>query len=298
MKLSEFLAIGAVSMASSAWAGGEVPEGWMVVADSSTQLTHTAGENGWSCWFRTGQAERFQPMVPSQWIGGGTEDQYIIWASAPTMGCASGVTVCHVLSRYTPATGQTSNGMHGNAAACCTPGDEESPMLRWTAPTPMRVRVEWFGQYAVTGGGNQPVTLLVNGTPAFVANETDFGTGGATLAFERATLSSLGVLHERCTPFEFKLRVLTPDCNGNLVPDAVEIADGTSADIDGDGVPDSCPCAADVVLNGGVDGEDLAAVLASWGISGGPYPRADIDGDGVVDGTDLLIVLERWGPCP
>ena len=46
------------------------------------------------------------------------------------------------------------------------------------------------------------------------------------------------------------LRALAPDCTGNPVPDAVEIADGTSADIDGDGV---------------VDGTDLLIVLERWG---------------------------------
>jgi hypothetical protein len=30
------------------------------------------------------------------------------------------------------------------------------------------------------------------------------------------------------------------DCNGNGVPDACDIADGTSVDADGDGVPDEC----------------------------------------------------------
>ena len=30
------------------------------------------------------------------------------------------------------------------------------------------------------------------------------------------------------------------DCNGNGIEDAIDIANGTSSDLDGDGVPDEC----------------------------------------------------------
>jgi hypothetical protein len=58
-------------------------------------------------------------------------------------------------------------------------------------------------------------------------------------------------------------------------------------------------CAADIVDAGDservVDGEDLAAVLGAWGMTG---VAADINGDGVVDSTDLTYLLSAWGPCP
>ena len=33
---------------------------------------------------------------------------------------------------------------------------------------------------------------------------------------------------------------VSQDCNKNAVPDDCDIADGTSADEDGDGIPDEC----------------------------------------------------------
>jgi len=54
-------------------------------------------------------------------------------------------------------------------------------------------------------------------------------------------------------------------------------------------------CPADLVVNGIVDGADLAVVLGAWGTSSS---LADIDGSGTVDGADLAIVLGAWGPCP
>ena len=59
-----------------------------------------------------------------------------------------------------------------------------------------------------------------------------------------------------------------------------------------------CDCAADLTLDGIVDGVDLAALLSQWGSSGGGSYPADIDGSGTVDGGDLGIVLGGWGPCP
>ena len=59
-----------------------------------------------------------------------------------------------------------------------------------------------------------------------------------------------------------------------------------------------CDCAADLTLDGIVDGVDLAALLSQWGSSGGGVYPADINGSGTVDGGDLGIVLGGWGPCP
>jgi hypothetical protein len=299
MNLSRIAAIGAVSVASGAWAGTKVPPGWMMVADSATQFTDQQGENGWSYWFSQGGGSPEQQMQPSQFIGAQDGFEFIVWAPSPTMGCPSGVTVCHVLSARELSTGAVRNSTHGNSTACCTPSSGvQYPTLRWSAPTPMPVRIEWYGQYAVTGGGDQPITLAVNGQPVLVANEPDFGTQGSTLTLDAEVLSSLSMRHERCTPFDFRIRVFTADCNANLVPDAIEIANGSVYDRNHDGVPDSCQCLADVVENGVVDGADLAAVLAVWGTDGGIYPRADTNADGIVDGSDLAVVLSSWGGCP
>lgn len=60
-------------------------------------------------------------------------------------------------------------------------------------------------------------------------------------------------------------------------------------------VPD--PCVADLLVDGVVDGIDLAAVLQAWGTSGGTL-GGDIDGDGMVNGPDLAAIMAGWGPCP
>jgi hypothetical protein len=54
-------------------------------------------------------------------------------------------------------------------------------------------------------------------------------------------------------------------------------------------------CPADVNFDEVVDIDDLFAVLAHWGESGGP---ADVDDSGTVDIDDIFAVLAGWGPCP
>jgi hypothetical protein len=86
------------------------------------------------------------------------------------------------------------------------------------------------------------------------------------------------------------------DCNDNGELDLTDIIEGTSLDVNRNGIPDECePCLADVDGSGAVDTGDLVAVLAAWG----PCPGCpeDFDGSGVVDTGDLLVVLSTWGPC-
>ena len=59
----------------------------------------------------------------------------------------------------------------------------------------------------------------------------------------------------------------------------------------------SAQCRPDVIVDGIVDGIDLAVVLQAWGTSGGVH-SADLDLDGIVGGSDLAAVLIGWGPCP
>ena len=53
-------------------------------------------------------------------------------------------------------------------------------------------------------------------------------------------------------------------------------------------------CPADIDGSGGVDGSDLALILAGWGPCSDVCP-ADLDGDGMVAGGDLAGVLAAWG---
>lgn len=88
----------------------------------------------------------------------------------------------------------------------------------------------------------------------------------------------------------------SPDCDEDGVPDACAISDG-AADINGNGVPDSCECITDFNGDGVTNGEDLAVLLNSWGTSGDPGSGTDIDNDGTVGGADLSRLLGAWGAC-
>ncbi|MFO0829194.1 MAG: right-handed parallel beta-helix repeat-containing protein [Phycisphaerales bacterium] len=63
------------------------------------------------------------------------------------------------------------------------------------------------------------------------------------------------------------------------------------------GSVDICTCAADLTLDGAVDGADLGFLLAMWGPVNPSFPQADINGDGQVNGADLALLLSAWGPC-
>ena len=87
------------------------------------------------------------------------------------------------------------------------------------------------------------------------------------------------------------------DCNENDVIDICDIVNGTSPDLNGNGIPDECEvCPADINADGTVDVLDLLQLLAAWGPCAA-CPE-DINADGVVDVLDLLQLLAAWGPCP
>jgi len=101
------------------------------------------------------------------------------------------------------------------------------------------------------------------------------------------------------------LPVPDPDCNNNQVADATDIANGTSQDVNLDGVPDECQsiCVGDIVSDGTVNVSDLLAVISAWGPCPAPPATcpADIDppgGNGAVNVGDLLSVISHWGACP
>jgi glucose/arabinose dehydrogenase len=99
------------------------------------------------------------------------------------------------------------------------------------------------------------------------------------------------------------LRVVDPttlvDCNSNAAADSCDIASGTSADANGDGIPDECqqpPCPADFNQDGGVDGADVEVFYIAWEAS---TPEADVNQDGGVDGADVEYFFIAWerGGC-
>ena len=103
------------------------------------------------------------------------------------------------------------------------------------------------------------------------------------------------------TGFDF-LPTAGVDCNLNLVPDACDIASGTSFDDNGNGVPDECeggaePCIADFAEPFGVlDFFDVSAFLAAFSAQ---ESAADLNGDGVFDFFDAQVFLSAFAAgCP
>ncbi|MCH2136780.1 MAG: hypothetical protein MK101_09390 [Phycisphaerales bacterium] len=85
------------------------------------------------------------------------------------------------------------------------------------------------------------------------------------------------------------------DCNDNGVNDMCDIANGTSEDNNGDGIPDECenPCPGDADGDGDVDVDDILIVIADFGGSG----NGDVDGNGETNVDDLLLVISWFGNC-
>jgi len=138
-----------------------------------------------------------------------------------------------------------------------------------------------------------PTTLLDYPNFEFIAmaREPEATRAGADGVYALAVSSgSIAVFRTGCdfTP---------PDCDGDGTPDAAEIAGG-AADVNGNGVPDSCDCPADIDADGVVAAEDLSAVLFAWGTAGAKGLVGDVDRSGSVGGEDLSAVLAAWGPCP
>lgn len=89
---------------------------------------------------------------------------------------------------------------------------------------------------------------------------------------------------------------LTPafggDCNGNGIPDACEILEGSELDLNNDTVPDSCQRLGDLNLDGNRDELDLGILVnVLLGLDTDPphISAADLDGSGDSNGDDIQI---------
>lgn len=87
------------------------------------------------------------------------------------------------------------------------------------------------------------------------------------------------------------------DCNENGIDDSCDIFAGTSADQNGDSIPDECQCLGDLDGDEDTDLSDLALLLAAYGSctgDGNYNPAADLDNSGCVNLADLAALLSDY----
>ncbi|MFG0307409.1 MAG: hypothetical protein ACF8Q5_14480 [Phycisphaerales bacterium JB040] len=118
------------------------------------------------------------------------------------------------------------------------------------------------------GGGGPSVAIASNLSFASGAINTQLGApgpGGAGAG--NAPDGSTGIA-ATVSGASATLPLIQPDCNQNGVYDAIDIADGTLADADCDGVPDNCapqqPCVADINGDGFLDNGDINAFIQAF----------------------------------
>ena len=56
-------------------------------------------------------------------------------------------------------------------------------------------------------------------------------------------------------------------------------------------------CPADLLVDGEVDGKDLAVLLSAWGLINTPANIDRSSSSPTVDGQDLAVLLASWGAC-
>ncbi|MEZ6317392.1 MAG: sialidase family protein [Phycisphaerales bacterium] len=92
------------------------------------------------------------------------------------------------------------------------------------------------------------------------------------------------------------LRLGTTDCDGNGVPDEMEIAAGLASDVNRDWILDSCQCLADLTGDGSLNLDDIDAFATAF-IGGDP--TADIVADGVLNLDDIAVFAASFvAGCP
>ncbi len=119
----------------------------------------------------------------------------------------------------------------------------------------------------------------------FTLRTSQFGGISSIISFGRDAYGDVYVLSQGG-----EIRKIMPidpidDCDGDLVSDACEIAVGAEADVNGDGIPDSCQCLADIDGDGSLT---LFDFLAFQNLFDAGDPAADFDGDGERSLFDFL----------
>jgi hypothetical protein len=281
--------VASAAVVSAAVAGEAVPDGWALIADSVAQFSGVQGQGGWHYLFDTGVGTAESPMPTFVQQG-----QHQIWCAgqSPTFD-----SFCILMAGWS----------HANApGACNTPwSGTQRPIRRWINRTTEALRVHVEIEAATTTAG---LLTQLQGDGAIIA-EWIWTPGNAIPVdawIDVPPTTSISIIDDPMSNgchgdgHVNQTRIYARDCDGNSVPDSVEIRTGAVIDLNVNGIPDSCEIptceTVDLTDSGLVDGADLGILLGEWG-SHEVGVRSDLNRDGTVDGSDLGILLSFWGPC-
>lgn len=191
---------------------------------------------------------------------------------------------------------------YGAISVWCAEFDVNFSSASFEEPSDTYERAGWVANMAPGAHMSEGMATIINERIIFVENFTYDGTAPAVYFYLGQTNSNddfengLGLLPrlDRAYNDESLVRAL-PDGETLDGWGAISVwcqqanANFTSASFE-------APCLADANCDGGVDIEDVFAILAAWGACDN-CPE-DITDDGLVDIDDVFEVLAAWGPCP
>lgn len=277
------------------------PDGFVKHADSKHDFSAIQGQGGWHYRFDRGDGTAASDMA--YFLAAGPNGRQ--WCVTPHFGGTSS-------SSDTSHCTLTADWSHTNTAEICnTPAQGTlRPIREWTGQRTTRRAVHLTLAPSALSGGMR-FDLLADGV---VVWSRTWSHGNNPPADELIDIAAARSIALRCDPLGTcasdgawqSIEIYSPDCDRDGLADDAEIAAG-AIDVDGNGIPDACECAAspglppccptDLNDDGQVNGADLGALVAFWGPNPS-YPRADITGDGTVNGSDLGLLLAAWGACP
>jgi hypothetical protein len=276
----------------------EVPSGWIVVADSAADYATTQGVKGWHYLFDNGVGT---PVIPMAYVVTSEFPPFMpAWCTRPNFG--GGGSYCSI-DRIQCHTSTPSNCSSASAGL-------ERPHRRWINSSEVKGAVLISGYFGATAGFTTRLQLFADGALVFEqVNSAGSTTGNLTPIGAVVDIPPTSVLDVVIDPndgschadrVEYSIRLIGADCNSDGVVDFGQILTGQLSDANGDGIPDVCQqptChAADLFVNGIINGADLGILLSEWGPITSLTP-SDINGDNVVNGADLGILLSFWGSC-
>lgn len=207
----------------------------------------------------------------------------------------------------TPGSPAAFAGYSVNVTNVCSTVASDTAYLTQTFPIEIQSQPE--GATISVGEAYFPV-VIASGSPTYQWLKDGQIVPGATelfLSVPSATCADAGqysvALENDCSMATSDVAMLTvlncgqADCNGNTIPDALDIAQGTSQDCNTDTIPDECAgCTSACECNDAdvctYDGCGVGSCVHD------SYQFGDVNGDGFLNSEDALCVLDTFSGVP